>query len=799
MDTTTPSTPPEEAPAEKSAPKRSGAEDVKENSRQLRGTILDELLTGADHFGEANKNLLKFHGTYQQEDRDARKARKKDGVGKHHMFMVRCKIPGGHLTAAQYLAVDEIACKYANGTLRFTSRQGIQLHGVLKSNLKDTIAQINHCLLTTLGACGDVERNVMACPMPHHHDGVHAQLQETAKLLAAHLAPRTRAYHEIWLDGAPLPTVEAESVAEAPPPPSPQPRPVEEPLYGKVYLPRKFKTGLALPEDNCIDVYAQDLGLLAIVEDGHIAGYNLLVGGGMGMTHGNANTFPYLAKPICYVPARAVVGAAEAVIKLFCDHGNRADRKRARIKYLVHDWGVEKFRAVLSDYVGAPLLEPRPVTVRAYDLHLGWQEQGDGNWCYGLSVENGRVKDEGAFRLRTALRTLVERLEPDLRLTPMQDILLCDLDPSVKDELDATLAEHGVTQSEQLSNVQRYSMACPAVPTCGLAISESERVLPSIIDQLEAELTRLGLQDEKLSVRMTGCPNGCARPYQSDIGLVGRSGDKYTIFVGGHVLGHRLNFPLRDLVPQAQIVPMLVPVLEHFKKERQGQESFGDFCQRLGVESLQVLLPESTGKPAAHGESRLPKDTAAAPQAVNGGHRPAAPVHGNGEAVTAAPAAVPPEARLIPLGLSQPEIQAAPLPTAAPRKERETLLTGLTGEERRDASFRYNSDGSVRETVVYYYGADARAAQAQPGDPLRREAVYLGLVDPLRLYADRKLSDTHYVGPVGHERRDVCVEYHPDGSVARALVFYYEGEARAAEAPSGAAVRRQVAYDGLVR
>jgi sulfite reductase (ferredoxin) len=576
--------------------KRCAVEGIKETSGQLRGTIAEELAADLDHFNDANKQLLKFHGTYQQEDRDVRKARRKDGVGKHHMFMVRCKIPGGKLSAAQYLALDDLAGRYASGTLRFTSRQGIQLHGVLKSHLQETIAGINACLLTTLGACGDVERNVMACPAPHYHHGVHAQLQDTADLLAAHLAPRTGAYHEIWLNGKPV---------NDKPPKSSETSEVSqsdgevEPLYGKVYLPRKFKTGLALPEDNCIDVYAQDLGLLAIVENGDIVGYNVLVGGGMGMTHGNANTFPHLAKPICYIPARAGVVTAEAVVKLFRDQGNRADRKRARIKYLVHDWGVEKFRQVLAEYVGGPLQPPRPVEVHGFHSHLGWQSQGNGKWYYGLSIENGRVKDEGTLQLRSGLRALIERFQPSLRLTPLQDILLCDLDASSKVEIERTLAEHGILRPEQLSIVQRYSMACPAIPTCGLALSESERALPGIIDRLEGELKRLGLVEEKVSVRMTGCPNGCARPYQADIGLVGRSGDKYTIFVGGHVLGHRLNFMLKDLVSLADIVPTLVPLLEHFRTERRGGETFGDYCYRLGAEILRQYLPSPV--PKVHG------------------------------------------------------------------------------------------------------------------------------------------------------------------------------------------------------
>jgi sulfite reductase (ferredoxin) len=561
-------------------------EAIKENSQELRGTIGEELHRDSDHFSDQDKQLLKFHGTYQQEDRDARKTRRGAGLGKHYMFMVRCKIPGGRLTAAQYLAVDGLAGAYANGTLRFTTRQGIQLHGVLKGHLKDTIAGINACLLTTLGACGDVERNVMACPAPHHHDGVRAQLQETAARLASHLAPRTRAYHEIWLNGKPV-NGPAPRAGDG----SARAAPEAEPLYGKVYLPRKFKTGLALPEDNCIDVHGQDLGLLAIVKDHEVAGYNVLVGGGMGMTHGNANTFPYLARPIGYVRAAEVIQAAEAVVRLFRDHGNRADRKRARIKYLVHDWGVEKFRAILAGYLGGMPEPPRAVAVRGYDLHLGWHPQGDGRWFYGLSVENGRVKDEGGLRLRSGLRAIVERFQPELRLTPAQDILLCGLGGTALPVLERMLDEFGIPRPEQRSDVRKLSLACPAIPTCGLAISEAERALPGILDELEAALRLLGLEREALGVRMTGCPNGCARPYQSDVGIVGRSGDKYVLYVGGHVHGHRLNFELKDLVPRSEIVPTLLPLLRHFREERRPGEPFGDYCQRLGAERLRALLP----------------------------------------------------------------------------------------------------------------------------------------------------------------------------------------------------------------
>jgi sulfite reductase (ferredoxin) len=780
--------------------KRSAVEGIKEASKQLRGTIQEELASQTDHFNDENKQLLKFHGSYQQEDRDARKNRQKDGVGKHFMFMVRCRIPAGKLTAQQYLAMDKLAGTYANGTLRFTTRQGIQLHGVLKDNLRDTIAGINECLLTTLGACGDVERNVMACPAPHHQNGVRAQLQETAYLLAVHLAPRSRAYHEIWINGKRA--EEAGSGSAGPPD--------IEPLYGKVYLPRKFKTGLALPEDNCIDVHAQDLGLLAIVEGDVVKGYNVLVGGGMGMTHGNASTFPHLAQPICYVPASAVIGAAEAVVRLFRDHGNRADRKRARIKYLVHDWGVEKFRQVLAEYVGGTLLPPRPIEVRGFDPHHGWQDQGDGRWFYGLSIENGRVKDEGTLRLRSGLRTLVERFEPGLRITPQQDILLCNLDGSTKSQIEQILAEHGVRRPDQLANVRKFSLACPAIPTCGLALTESERVLPKIIDQIEAELARLGLTEEKLSVRMTGCPNGCARPYQSDIGLVGRSGDKYTVYVGGTLLGNRLNFQLKDLVPFAELVPTLRPILEHFKSERQGAECFGDFCHRIGVERLRQWLPRSGDKPLGI-TGIVSRALAATPkEAIRGqGVRPA--TNGNGLAPGAlavgavedprlaggASVAEPKTSAAI-LAMPAPEVTGTLPMTAKPVLTTEVFLAGALGEERPDYTYRYHPERSVRNTVVHFYENDQRAGQAPAGASLRREAIYDGRVDAYRLHAARKISDTFLVGPAGAEIRDTRVEYDLQGQVARTIVFFYEGDVRAADAQPSAPLRRQAVYAGLV-
>ena len=573
--TADPTTPAVPAPA---APKPSPVEGIKDTSRYLRGTLEEELAADTDHFSEQMKQLVKFHGTYQQEDRDARKKRDKPGVGKAYMMMIRLRMPGGVLSAAQYLALDDLAGQYANGTLRFTTRQSIQFHGVLKSNLKATIAGINDTLLSTISACGDVNRNVMTCPAPLG-DPARRQMLELCGKVADHLTPKAgkQAYHEIWLNGERM--TPPDDAAEA------------EPIYGKLYLPRKFKIGFARPDDNCIDIYAQCLGFLAIVENGQPVGYNLLVGGGMGMTNSKPETFPHLAREVAFVTPDEVVAASEAVIKLFRDHGNRSDRKRARIKYVMHDWGVEKFREVFArDYFGKPLVAPKHAPITGVDLHLGWHGMGNGQWFLGVSVENGRVKDDGGFRLRSGLRAIASRVKCDFRVTAQQDVLLCGIATADRPVVDSLLNEYGIPKPENLSLVQKWSMACPAIPTCPLALSESERFLPSMIDALEGELAKLGLADQAMSIRMTGCPNGCARPYNSDIGIVGRSGDKYTLYVGGRIEADRLSFELEDLVPKDQLVPKLAKVFAQFKADRTGTEGFGDYCTRVGKDALRSLI-----------------------------------------------------------------------------------------------------------------------------------------------------------------------------------------------------------------
>lgn len=557
--------------------KLSKVELLKESSQQLRGTLAEELLNDRPEFSDDAATLLKHHGSYLQDDRDTRRAKGEDGKakGKQYSCMVRTAIPGGRLTAQQLLAELDLCELLANGTLRITSRQGLQLHGVLKSNLKASIREINRIKLTTFAACGDVNRNVMACPAPFRNDAVRAGLQEMAAQLALHFRPKTTSYFDIWLkdeDG-----VEQE-VGEF--------QPVDEPIYGPRYLPRKFKMGVGLPEDNCVDLYTQDLGLLAIVENGQIIGWNVLAGGGMGRTPSAEKTFPALAKRLCFATPEQVIAVCEAIVKVQRDFGNREDRKRARLKYLISDWGVAKFRETVEQYFGGPLADPHPADVTGVDDHLGWHEQGDGRLFLGINVENGRIKDEGSLRLKAGLRAILGRFGMEVRLTPLQSLILCDIDPADREVIERMMSEYGILRADQLSLLRRYAIACPAFPTCGLSITESERALPGVIDQLEVEVAKLGLQTSKLAVHMTGCPNGCARPYTPDVGLVGKAVGKYTVFVGGNPEGTRLAFIYRDMVPLEEIVPALVPLLQRYRVEREGSESFGDFCARRGPEAI---------------------------------------------------------------------------------------------------------------------------------------------------------------------------------------------------------------------
>lgn len=560
------------------AEKLSAVEKIKTASNYLRGEIAQELVDDNDFFGKDSIQLLKHHGTYQQDNRDMRSAARSEGKGKAFSFMVRTKIPGGKLTSEQLLAELDLCDEIGTATIRLTTRQGIQLHGVLKENLKQCIARINEVQLSTLAACGDVERNVMCCPAPCYNDPVHQELQNLADRIAEHLCPRSTAYHEIWLTDPD--TGDKQLVGGG----------AEgheiEPIYGSTYLPRKFKTAVGLASDNCVDLYANDLGLMAIVEDGKILGYNVLVGGSFGVTPSAKKTFPAVAKRMCFVTPEQVIDVATEIVKVQRDFGNRVDRKVARLKYLIHEWGIEKFKAKVEEYYGQPLPEPHPQDVHGFDDHMGWHEQGDGRWFYGLNVENGRVLDDETIQLKAAFREICTTLKPGIRITPHQSILFTDIAPENRAALEEILRRHHVKLTEEISAVRRWSMACVAWPTCGLAITESERVLPGIIDKLEVELARLGLSSEEFTVRMTGCPNGCARPYNSDIGIVGKAADKYTVLLGGRLLGDRLNTIYKDMVPHEDLIPTLVPVLTYYKNDRLPGETLGDFCNRKGMEDL---------------------------------------------------------------------------------------------------------------------------------------------------------------------------------------------------------------------
>lgn len=578
---------------------KSEVEIIKEASIGLRGTIAAELADRTtDHVESATTKLLKFHGTYQQDDRDLRKSRRQEGLGKAYSFMVRNRIPGGKMTAAQFLGELDIADELGNGTIRITTRQSIQLHGVVKNNLWSVIHRINEIKLSTQSACGDVTRNVCCCPAPLRHNGLRDELQRLADMIAVHVRPKTGAYHEIWIKDPD--TGESQQVVGAPTEAEP------DPIYGKAYMPRKFKIALTLCEDNCIDIYDNDVGLLGVTEGDRLIGFNILTGGGMGTTPSKKNCFPALAKRLTFVETKDLLPIITAIMLVQRDFGNRADRSQARLKYTIHNMGLPAFKAKVEEYLDQaesicgvacgtlprPLPEPHPADVTGHDDHMGWHEQGDGRWFLGLPIENGRVKDDGDLRLKSAFRELFTHHVSNCRLTTQQNILLCDIETEQRPAIEQVLADHGVATVEEISNARRYAFACPAFPTCGLAVTESERALPSVIDAIERELAELGLGDEKFSIRMTGCPNGCARPYNTDVGLVGRSMDgktgegRYTIFLGGNFRGNRMAEIFKDQVPRSEIASTLRPLFQQFKENCHVDESFGEFCARIGVDEL---------------------------------------------------------------------------------------------------------------------------------------------------------------------------------------------------------------------
>lgn len=542
-------------------------EYLKDESNYLRGTIeqgLADPLTGA--ISDDDTKLLKFHGSYQQDDRDLRDERRKQKLEPAYSFMIRVRLPGGTATPEQWIAMDDISNNYANQTLKLTTRQTFQFHGILKRNLKTSMKKINESVLDTIAACGDVNRNTMCNPNPYQSH-IHKEINDYATKISDHLLPKTNAYHEIWLDGEKV----LDSSEEI------------EPMYGKKYLPRKFKIGIALPPSNDIDVYSQDIGLIGIVEDETLVGFNVTVGGGMGMTHGNTDTYPQVGRLAGFVPKEQVVDVCEKILTIQRDYGNRENRKNARFKYTVDRLGVDKVVEELNTRLGWEIEEARDFEFEHNGDRLGWIEGDEGVWNYTLFIQNGRVKDTEDYQLKTALRKIAETHTGDFRLAPNQNLIIANVTPEKKEEIQNLIDQYGLTDGKNYTGLRRNSMACVAFPTCGLAMAESERYLPSLISKIEDLLDEAGVNDEEITIRMTGCPNGCARPALAEIAFIGKAPGKYNMYLGGGFKGERLNKLYKENIGEQEILESLRPILMDYGKERLEGEHFGDFVIRSGV------------------------------------------------------------------------------------------------------------------------------------------------------------------------------------------------------------------------
>jgi sulfite reductase (NADPH) hemoprotein beta-component len=541
----------------------SPVEHIKKRSNYLRGTIVESLadpLTGA--LAEDDTQLTKFHGFYQQDDRDQRAERTRRKLEPAWSFMIRVRVPGGVTTPAQWLTLDSLATTYANATLRLTTRQAFQFHGVTKGNVKTAIRGINDSLLSTIAACGDVNRNVMCTPLAET-SAVHEAAYKVAGDISEHLAPRTRAYHEIWLDG--------ERVAGTAD---------HEPIYGETYLPRKFKIALAIPPSNDVDVFAHDLGFIAVERNGELAGFNVTVGGGMGMTHGEPDTYPRVADVLGFCRVDQAVAVAEHVVAVQRDYGDRSNRKHARLKYTIDDRGIEWFREALFERLGFSLSAAEPFEFRSRGDVFGWSNDQHGRWHLTLFVPEGRIRDKGQSRLLTALRELAAILKGEFRLTANQNLIVSGIAGEERPAIEKLFERHGVNLLQSLSPLRQQALACVALPTCGLAMAEAERYLPELTGKVEALLDAHGLLQESISLRITGCPNGCARPYLAEIALVGKAPGRYNLFLGGDAEGMRLNRLARENVDEAEILATLDGLFADFVRRRSKGESFGDFADR---------------------------------------------------------------------------------------------------------------------------------------------------------------------------------------------------------------------------
>ncbi|SDN18743.1 sulfite reductase (NADPH) hemoprotein beta-component [Paenibacillus sp. yr247] len=550
-----------------SAP-HSEVEHIKIRTNYLRGSLeetLKDAITGS--IPEDDNRLMKFHGSYMQDDRDLRNERQKQKLEPAYQFMLRVRAAGGVVTPDQWLMMDQVAQKYANGTIRLTTRQSFQLHGVLKWNLKKTIREVNDSLLSTLAACGDVNRNVMCNPNPYQSD-VHAEVYEWACLVSNHLDPQTKAYHEIWLDGEKV--VDSQDGVE------------QEPIYGRVYLPRKFKIGIAVPPSNDVDVFSQDLGFIAIVEDGRLKGFNVSVGGGMGMSHGDPLTYPQVAQVIGFITPDQIIDLAEKTVTIQRDYGDRSVRKHARFKYTIDDRGIDWFVGELTARLGWKLEAARPYHFDHNGDRYGWVKGSNGKWHFNLFIQNGRVKDEDSYQLMTGLREIAKVHNGDFRLTANQNLVIGNVSTQKKKKIEELIKEYGLTDGLQYSALRRSSMACVSLPTCGMAMAEAERYLPDLMDKIEPMLEEAGLGDKEIVIRMTGCPNGCARPMLAEIAFIGKAPGKYNMYLGGGHSGNRLNKLYKENIGEAEILESLQPIVTHYAKERQEGEHFGDFVIRVG-------------------------------------------------------------------------------------------------------------------------------------------------------------------------------------------------------------------------
>jgi sulfite reductase (ferredoxin) len=566
--------------------KPSKVEGIKERSNFLREPVASELLLDTTHFTEEATQILKFHGSYQQDNRDNRVK----GQEKDYQFMLRTRSPGGFIPPELYLTLDRISDEYGNHTLRATTRQGFQLHGVLKKNLKAAIAAIVRSMGSTLGACGDLNRNVMAPPAPYKNKPEYALAWEYADNVADLLTPQTGAYYEIWLDGEKVISAEENPEVVAARQSNGNGTIIhdsEEPLYGKCYMPRKFKIAVTVPGDNSVDLFSQDVSLVVITDStGELLGFNVYAGGGLGRTHNKEETFPRVADPIGFVDKEDVYALVKAIVATQRDYGDRSDRRHARMKYLLEDWGVDKFRDKVEEYFGKSIQPMKPTPEFQFLNFLGWHEQGDGKLFLGISIENGRIKDEGTFQLKTALREIVEKFNLPMRLTPSQNVLLYEIDPANQAEIQQILSRCGVQGEDEIDSLVRDSMACPALPTCGLATTESERVMPSVLQRIRALLDKVGLPDEHFIVRMTGCPNGCARPYLAELAFVGNGPGLYQVWLGASPNQTRLAQVYLEKMPVNDLEAFLEPVFVYFKQNRQPGEGLGDFCDRVGMEAI---------------------------------------------------------------------------------------------------------------------------------------------------------------------------------------------------------------------